>query len=218
MHSTKELLAGTVIADVVFPLSFVRNVFTESVFHKSILPILKSQITILPLNLCCQTNSLISCIKELCELSSDDIDFELHCLELMCKIWRRLLLYISENYDFLLTPKAKSLQEQRIRDMLTYIQAHYNEKIAISSIAEAAHISRSECFRDFHSVIGKTPIGYLSDYRLAKACEILLSTDRTIADICYACGFHDTSYFGKIFKEKYGVSPGQYRIKQRMSS
>ena len=215
MHSAREILPDTIIADVIFPLDFMRNVFTESVYRRSVLPLLKSRVTSITLKLCHQNAALIRSVKELCELSQDNVDFELRYLELMCGTWRQLLSYITQSDNSMMLPKTYSIQEERARNMLSYIQTHFSENITVLSIAGSANISRSECFRIFHDIIGKTPVEYLSDHRFAKACEMLLCTNKTITDICCNCGFNDTSYFCKVFKKRYGVSPNKYRTGQK---
>lgn len=65
------------------------------------------------------------------------------------------------------------------------------------------------CF--FKSMTGKTPIEYLNEYRIEKACHKLRYTDMPVTDIAFSCGFSDLSYFIKTFKRLKGVSPGKYR-------
>ena len=52
---------------------------------------------------------------------------------------------------------------------------------------------------------------YLNDYRLTMAARLLKSSDESILMIAEESGFDNLSYFNRIFKRKYGVSPGSYR-------
>ena len=52
---------------------------------------------------------------------------------------------------------------------------------------------------------------YLTDYRMKKAAQKLLETDRSIAEICREVGIPDSAYFGSVFKKYYGMTPGQWR-------
>jgi len=54
-------------------------------------------------------------------------------------------------------------------------------------------------------------VEFLNEYRLKKAVELLVSTDMPITEVCFACGYEHISYFGKLFRECYGVSPREYR-------
>lgn len=71
--------------------------------------------------------------------------------------------------------------------------------------------SRSQCFLRFKQYTGVSPVTYINDYRFAKAASLAGSTACNVTEICFACGFSDTSYFVKLFREKYGVPPLQYK-------
>lgn len=101
----------------------------------------------------------------------------------------------------------------RLQKMMEYIHGHYNEKISLLDIASAADISRSEALRCFRHVVHTTPISYLNDYRLSRAKDRLQTTSNTISLISEEAGFESASYFCRIFKKKYGVSPKQFRTK-----
>ena len=98
--------------------------------------------------------------------------------------------------------------------MLQYIQEHYSEETDTAQIARSAMISESECLRCFHKSIGMPPIRYLKQFRIQKAAELLMSTDKKAGDIGAECGFLDTSYFTKVFREIKGCTPGEYRRRQ----
>ena len=62
----------------------------------------------------------------------------------------------------------------------------------------------------------RSPIDYLNYYRIETACLRLSSTEESITDIAYGCGFNDLSYFIKIFKKYKGVSPRKYRTETKV--
>ena len=112
-------------------------------------------------------------------------------------------------------PSQRELRDaRRIRTMLQYIQEHYSEETDTAQIARSAMISESECLRCFHKSIGMPPIRYLKQFRIQKAAELLMSTDKKAGDIGAECGFLDTSYFTKVFREIKGCTPGEYRRRQ----
>ena len=55
-------------------------------------------------------------------------------------------------------------------------------------------------------------IDYLNDYRLTIAERLLKSSDSSVLEIAEQCGFDNLSYFNRIFKRKYGISPGRWRM------
>ena len=58
-----------------------------------------------------------------------------------------------------------------------------------------------------------TPVEYMRTYRLQKACLMLTKGKEPITLIAYACGFGSGSYFGHVFRERFGCSPAEYRKK-----
>lgn len=107
---------------------------------------------------------------------------------------------------------ANYLQEERVQVLLDYIHTYYADKITIEKLARAACISKTEVLRSFKAIVGISPIYYLNSYRLQKATYMLMNTKKNIQEIAVDCGFDDNSYFSKLFKKKYGVTPHNYRL------
>lgn len=115
-------------------------------------------------------------------------------------------------------PSEKALRDnERIKIMLQFMQEHYFEPISAAKIAEQAMISESECLRCFRSIIGTPPIRYLKQLRIQKAADLLVSGHDKIADIGAQCGFLDSSYFVKSFREEKGAAPSEYRKQKAMT-
>lgn len=106
-------------------------------------------------------------------------------------------------------------ESQRLMTMLRYIAVHYAEKLTLDSVSDAAHISSKECERCFQKQIKMSPFEYIMEYRLEKAKELLQKEKISITEIGQQCGFTTTSYFGKCFREKYAMTPREYRSKIR---
>ncbi len=117
-----------------------------------------------------------------------------------------------QNQDIIQRSKAApGVDEGRIKQMLTYIQSHYQEKLELKDIASAAGISERECSRCFTKSLGLTPFQYVMNYRIRRAAELLSETNQPVAEIAYATGFFSNSYFGKTFKSLLGITPNEYR-------
>lgn len=101
--------------------------------------------------------------------------------------------------------------ELRMKKALLFIEQYYAEEITIDDIAKSAEISVSTCLRLFRTVIGTTPVQYLIGYRLQRAAEELKrSGSSSIAEVAYACGFSDASYFNRCFRKMYAMTPTGY--------
>lgn len=124
----------------------------------------------------------------------------------------RMFEYIYCNFDHF--PKSEAARVQmkgqiRLQKMLTYIYEHYTETVTLEDIANAAHISRSEAGRCFHTYMGCSPVEALIQYRLQTARRLLSERTMTLQEVSFACGFHSVSYFSRKFKKVYGHAPSQ---------
>ncbi|WP_169305631.1 helix-turn-helix domain-containing protein [Sphingobacterium alkalisoli] len=100
---------------------------------------------------------------------------------------------------------------QRQANFKEVIQAHLFSNITISELAVLSSRSLSSFKRDFEKYFQDTPANYIKEQKLLKASNLLGFTDFSISEICYKVGFNDTSYFTKLFKKKYNLSPFEYR-------
>ncbi len=98
---------------------------------------------------------------------------------------------------------------------LLYIRDHYMEGITVSDVARGIGYSVSYFGYLFKRNRGISANRYISELKLAKATELLRGTAFSVSDIAERVGFGDANYFSTAFKEKYGLSPRQYRAKQR---
>lgn len=124
----------------------------------------------------------------------------------------RIFEYIFCNFDRFPKSEATRIQlnsQVRLQKMLTYIYEHYTETITLEDIANAAHISRSEAGRCFHTYMGCSPVDALIQYRLQTARRLLSEKTLTLQEISSACGFHSANYFSRKFKKTYGYAPSQ---------
>lgn len=139
--------------------------------------------------------------------STRDLDIHM-CVE---GIWRELYCTVRA----LGAKAAPSLQAdlagRRMQLMLAHIQAHFGEPLTLGDIAAAAQLSKSGALRCFRAVLGTTPIAYLAEYRLGKAADLLSRGDMSVAAIARQTGFESTSYFCRMFKRKFGMTPLQFR-------
>ena len=93
-----------------------------------------------------------------------------------------------------------------------YIDESYMHDLSVADVARAVGISESLLYRLFREEEGITPVGYLREVRIKRAERMLLGNpDMRVGDVASACGFLDSSYFCKLFRERNGVSPRKYR-------
>lgn len=210
-HSTKGLTPDTVMLATAFPTEFFDTKPFYDIYQKNIYPILESGIGYLPFHTdITENNPILLSLNELYSVNEQEMTYELHCIEIVCKIWRLLIAQI-ESAKKVQTHRFNNVQIERLQKIISFIHLHYSEHITVEDMAKISAISRTEVFRCFHSVLQKTPVEFLTEYRLSMAAALLKNTDKTLADISISCGFNNSSYFGKIFRERCGLSPKKYR-------
>jgi AraC-like DNA-binding protein len=103
-------------------------------------------------------------------------------------------------------PPARHLL--RARDLA---DARYFEPLDVGDLARAAGLSRYHFSREFRRAFGESPHAYLLTRRLERAAALLRSTDRQVAEICFAVGLRSVGSFTTSFTRTYDKSPTAYR-------
>lgn len=89
--------------------------------------------------------------------------------------------------------------------------ARYFEPLDVSALARAARLSPAHFSREFRRAFGEAPHQYLLTRRMERAAAMLRTTDRSVADICFAVGLQSVGSFTSTFSRLYGCSPTAYR-------
>ena len=211
LHSARSLAPDTVISEFVISAAFPGQIL-RNISEQYSDPITTTAVTHCIFNhSLSKEEPLLSGIRELCFILEEEPDAVLHIVEIVCRIWRLLTCHIIEIEETGALNSVNQAQEERLKQMLSYIHSHYSEKITVNQIAASASVSRTECFRCFHVILKKTPAEYLEDYRLSMSIVFLSDQERSISDIAMICGFNSISYFCKRFRERYGTSPNKFK-------
>lgn len=128
----------------------------------------------------------------------------------VCCIWEALA-GSKEEIPVTDPSQVRSPSQIRLQQMLSFIRRHYSEPIALGDIAGAANISQSEATRCFKKNLDITPFNYLIQYRLEVAKTMLQSSEMSITEIAMQCGFESVSYFDRVFRKYYWLTPKEFR-------
>ena len=108
------------------------------------------------------------------------------------------------------TPKVPDNLKKAIR----YIRDHYTEPISLDDLASHCNVSKRQLIRYFKAAFNKTPITYVTEYKISRAKELLYTQRQlTIGEISDELGFDNQHYFTRVFSKLTGETPSQYRYR-----
>lgn len=110
---------------------------------------------------------------------------------------------ILELYSFLFTPQKASIKD--------IIESHLYSNLTIEQLADLAGQSLSSFKRIFKKHFDDTPANYIRTKRLKKAADLLQHSPLTISEISFEIGYDDSSYFSRLFLQKFGQLPSDFR-------
>ena len=111
------------------------------------------------------------------------------------------------------TYRPKSSNQRVIEETVQYIKNNISDELSLEILSERVNFSKVYFHRLFRSSTGKKLREYIEEQRIKAAIELLTSTDKTLAQIAYECGFSSQSYFSYAFKKKNGSTPREYAKK-----
>lgn len=102
--------------------------------------------------------------------------------------------------------------DQLMKRVMAFVEENIsNSDAGVGEMAEAAMVSRSGLTRKMKEVVGITPADFLREARIKRAAEMLKTTDKTVSEVAYECGFTDPKYFSRCFKNSMNCTPTTYR-------
>ena len=133
--------------------------------------------------------------------------YELDIIIYLQSMWRLLLEHITYEPQ---ASRENSLEYDRIKKILSYIEENYKNRITLKDISGHIHLCESECTRLFKRHMNTTLFSFLQEYRIEQSLEYL-KTGEAISDVARVVGFEDSNYYSKVFTKIKGCSPREYR-------
>lgn len=99
----------------------------------------------------------------------------------------------------------------RIEEARKYIEKHYHHSIKVADLCQLLHMSESSMYRMYEKHYGVSFSEHLKQYRIGKACELLTSSDKSIALVAELAGFQNLSNFNRQFKAMKNTTPSAFR-------
>jgi AraC-like DNA-binding protein len=113
---------------------------------------------------------------------------------------------------------GRSTAREQVLASVEYMRASLHLRLDIATLSARAGLSQSHYFAVFKQELGVPPLEFFTRMKVHRATELLAGTSDTVTGIATALGYADPLYFSKVFKDKIGVSPRQYRRRFRLAS
>lgn len=137
--------------------------------------------------------------------ASKDIFADLMIQELIIRIVQ------TETKTFYSKNSQKLASNNRIANVVNYIKENIREQIQVEQLCKIACMSESNFYRVFKEELGISPIEFIIEERIKLASSLLKNPEFRIKDVYFESGFNSLSYFNRMFKKRYKVSPSEYK-------
>jgi len=128
----------------------------------------------------------------------------------------KVLLSLQDRFIRLARRKSKDPDELLIEKATTFMEQHVREALTRDSVARAVGLSPSHFSRLIREKKGRTFTDLLNQYRIERACKLLVRSTHTLAEIASETGFCDQSYFSKVFRRYKGLTPAGFREQHQL--
>lgn len=109
------------------------------------------------------------------------------------------------------TRAAADIGEERLKQMLTFMNAHLGAAVTLADLAASANVCPREAQRIFGRYLRERPMAYMQRLRIYRAAQMLADTGKPVTEIALDCGFSSPGYFARQFRRITGKSPTAYR-------
>ena len=147
--------------------------------------------------------------KPLLEMLTEYKTQKLYCDRRLSSMMMNILVLIARNIA--LSDFGRNTSVAKIEEVLNYIHQHYTENIDNISLGALFNYHPNYLNRQVKLYTGRSLHQYLIHYRIARAIDLLVATDKPVAEIATEVGFSELSHFSKIFRQKTGASPSALR-------
>lgn len=151
---------------------------------------------------------LLNCFKQMINSMNLTKGREARLIGLLYTLLSQLIECADDNKSH---KKKKNIKEEHLKKAVEYIAMNYSREISIGNIATHVGLDRSYLYSIFKQYLSTSPQGFLINFRMDKACELMLDPSLSIGDIARSVGYEDPLLFSKVFKKIKGASPREYR-------
>ena len=154
------------------------------------------------------TERVRSIFIQMCELHGDNAPEN----ELMLQSLILELIYTLGKYSHSTGVRGsfKSSNRKVVEDTIEYINSNLTADLSLSALSGRANFTPTYFHKLFKSSVGMPLREYIEEQRVKQSLKLMMSTDLTLTQIAYECGFSSQSYFSYAFKRRMGLPPREY--------
>jgi AraC-like DNA-binding protein len=132
-------------------------------------------------------------------------------LSILGCLYNLLSILIDEDSSQLQLDKSEKKDNAYITKAIELIEMNYSSRISIEEIANNLGLNRKYFSKLFKETVGSSPIDFLVNFRLNKACDLMLKNEFTIGEVSRSVGYDDQLLFSRTFRKFKGISPSEFR-------
>lgn len=130
------------------------------------------------------------------------------------------ILSESEDYETISSPgfmlPTTVSGENRLSRIINFISNNFTKEISLDELAHEAAMTPSSLCRFFKNRTNKTIFQFISEFRISKACQMLIAGNKSVSEICFESGFNSLTTFNRVFKDLKKNTPREYKEKYRV--
>lgn len=207
LHFMESDDMGVEYYTLLFPLAFLSFQMDDAIEQEVFLPLRQKKLQFpLLIEETQMQSQVLQKVKDVIVVNDEkEIGYQLKTRILLLEIMEYFMKNdVFEQVDF---GKATDMQ----RDLITYIQKHYTEKITLNMMAQKFHLSEKYISWYFKEHFSISFTQYVAHLRMSRAKDLLTITEQSITEVALSCGYPSVNLFIRNFKEFHGVTPLQYR-------
>lgn len=103
------------------------------------------------------------------------------------------------------------LCDWQLKRVVAYLAMRIDASVRVSDLAAEVGLSSSHFARAFTIRLGLSPYNFIMKLRIERASELLLASDKSLAEIAFNCGLSDQAHFSRLFRRFVGTTPSRWR-------
>lgn len=125
----------------------------------------------------------------------------------------RLFMTLCNKHPLPFIKPKTNIKNPAFENLVEYISINFNKKHSLKSLSKTFNLSEGYICNLFAKEYDTTLVSFLTNLRMLEAVDLIIETNKSMKEIALHCGYADYFYFCRVFRNQYGISPTEYRMK-----